>query len=98
MQETFTGLRVVQAFAREEHNVKCFGAVNEQNFEANVRTVKISSLYFPIVEWLGGLGIGVILYFGGRQVAAGDTSAGTVAAFVFNLDFIFQPIQNLSPV
>ena len=98
MQETFAGLRVVQAFAREQHNMDRFGAINERNFEANVRTVKLSSLYFPWVEWLGGLGIGVILYFGGRQVAGGQVTVGTVAAFVFYLDFIFQPIQNLSQV
>lgn len=98
MQETFAGLRVVQAFAREEHNMERFGAINERNFEANVKTVRISALYFPVVEWLGGLGIGVILYYGGRQVAADEVSVGTVAAFVFYLDFIFQPIQNLSQV
>ncbi len=98
MQETFAGLRVVQAFAREEQNMERFGAINERNYEANVKTVRISALYFPLVEWLGGLGIGVILYYGGRQVAAGEVSVGTVAAFVFYLDFIFQPIQNLSQV
>lgn len=98
MQETFSGLRVVQAFAREQHNMDRFGAINERNYEANVRTVKISALYFPLVEWLGGLGIGIILYYGGREVAGGEVSVGTVAAFVFYLDFIFQPIQNLSQV
>ncbi|MGH2633085.1 MAG: ABC transporter ATP-binding protein, partial [Tepidiformaceae bacterium] len=98
MQETFSGLRVVQAFAREQHNMERFGAINESNFDANIRTVKLSSLYFPWIEWLGGLGIGVILYYGGRQVAGDHVTVGTVVAFVFYLDFIFQPIQNLSQV
>ena len=98
MQETFSGLRVVQAFAREQHNMERFGAINESNFDANIRTVKLSSLYFPWIEWLGGLGIGIILYYGGRQVAGNHVTVGTVVAFVFYLDFIFQPIQNLSQV
>ena len=98
MQETFSGLRVVQAFAREQHNMDRFGAINERNYEANVRTVKISALYFPVVEWLGGFAIGVILFYGGRQVAGDHVTVGTVAAFVFYLDFIFQPIQNLSQI
>ncbi len=98
MQESFSGLRVVQAFAREQHNMERFGSINERNFEANVNTVRISALYFPVVEWLSGLGIGVILYFGGRQVAGGAVTVGTVTAFVFYLEFIFQPIQNLSQV
>ncbi len=98
MQESFSGLRVVQAFAREQHNMERFGAINERNFWANVNTVRISALYFPFVEWLSAIGIGVILYFGGRQVAGDSVTIGTVTAFVFYLEFIFQPIQNLSQV
>lgn len=98
MQESFSGLRVVQAFAREQHNAERFGEINERNYAANVYTVRISALYFPLVEWLSGLGIGIILYFGGRQVAGDAVTVGTVAAFVFYLEFIFQPIQNLSQV
>ncbi|MGB4862714.1 MAG: ABC transporter ATP-binding protein [Tepidiformaceae bacterium] len=98
MQESFSGLRVVQAFAREQHNMERFGAINERNFWANVNTVRISALYFPFVEWLSAVGIGVILYFGGRQVAGDAVTIGTVTAFVFYLEFIFQPIQNLSQV
>ncbi len=98
MQETFSGLRVVQAFAREQKNRERFGEINERNFEANVYTVKLSSLYFPFVEFLRGAAIGLILYFGGRQVAGDAVTVGTVAAFVFYLEFIFQPIQNLSQV
>jgi len=98
MQETFSGLRVVQAFAREQKNRERFGEINERNFEANVYTVKLSSLYFPFVEWLRGVAIGLILYVGGRQVAGDAVTVGTVAAFVFYLEFIFQPIQNLSQV
>ncbi|MDZ4277755.1 MAG: ABC transporter transmembrane domain-containing protein, partial [Dehalococcoidia bacterium] len=96
MQESFSGMRVVQAFARERHNIERFGDINEQNFEANVRTVRLSSMYIPFIEWLGGLGIGIILYFGGRWVIGDTVTVGTVAAFIFYLEFIFQPIQHLS--
>jgi ATP-binding cassette subfamily B protein len=98
MQESFSGLRVVQAFAREQHNMERFGAINERNFWANVNTVRISALYFPFIEWLSAVGIGIILYFGGRAYAGDEVTIGTVTAFVFYLEFIFQPIQNLSQV
>jgi ATP-binding cassette subfamily B protein len=98
MQESFAGMRVVKAFGRENYNMERFGSVNEENFDANIRTVHISSLYIPLVEWLGGLGIGIILYFGGRWVIGDVVTVGTVAAFIFYLDFIFQPIQRLSQV
>ncbi len=98
MQETFAGVRVVPAFARERHNVERFGSINELNYEANLRTVRISSIYIPFIEWLGALAVGLILYFGGRGVFGVSVSVGTVAAFIFYLNFIFQPIQQLSQV
>lgn len=98
MQESFSGLRVVQAFAREQQNMERFGAINERNFWANVNTVRISAVFFPFIEWLSAVGIGIILYFGGRLVAGDAVTIGTVTAFVFYLEFIFQPIQNLSQV
>ncbi len=96
MQESFAGMRVVKAFGRERHNVARFGEINEANYEANLRTVRISAVYIPFVEWLAGLGVGIILYFGGRGVFGAEISVGTVAAFIFYLNFIFQPIQQLS--
>ena len=98
MQETLAGMHVVQAFARERHNVDRFGEINELNYEANLRTVKLSSMYIPFIEWLGGAGVGLILYFGGRGIFGAEVSVGTVAAFIFYLNFIFMPIQQLSQV
>jgi ATP-binding cassette subfamily B protein len=96
MQETFAGMRVVKAFARERRNMDTFGEINEANFGANLRAVRIGAAYIPFVEWLSGLGIGLILYFGGRGIFGADISVGTVAAFIFYLNFIFMPIQQLS--
>lgn len=98
MQESIAGIRVVKAFGRERYNMERFGAINEENFAANLRTVQISSMYIPVVETLSGVGIGLILYFGGRWVIGDTVTIGTVAAFIFYLDFIFQPIQRLSQV
>ncbi len=98
MQENFAGMRVVQAFARERHNTEQFDRINERNYEANLRTVRISSMYIPFIEWLGGAGIGIILYFGAGALFGLDVSVGTIAAFIFYLNFIFQPIQQLSQV
>jgi ATP-binding cassette subfamily B protein len=98
MQETFAGMQVVQAFARERHNTGRFTDINEENYVANVETVKLSAAYIPFVEWLGGIGIALILYFGGTGVINDEIQLGVVAAFIFYLDFIFQPIQRLSQV
>jgi ABC-type multidrug transport system fused ATPase/permease subunit len=60
--------------------------------------VRISAVYIPFVELLGGLGVALILYYGGSGVIDDEITLGTVAAFIFYLDFIFQPIQRLSQV
>lgn len=96
MQESFAGMKVVKAFAREGHNMERFGAINEANYVANLRAVRIAAVYIPFIEWLSGVGIGIILYFGGRGVLGAEVSVGTIAAFVFYMSFIFQPIQQLS--
>ncbi|MEX0786040.1 MAG: ABC transporter ATP-binding protein, partial [Dehalococcoidia bacterium] len=96
MQESFAGMKVVKAFAREGHNMERFGEINEANYDANLRAVRIAAVYIPFIEWLSGVGIGIILYFGGRGVLGAEVSVGTIAAFVFYMSFIFQPIQQLS--
>lgn len=98
MQETFAGMRVVQAFAREQHNMARFGEINEANYEANLRTTRLSAMYIPFTEWLGGAAIALILYFGGRGIFGTTASVGTIAAFILYLGFIFFPIQQLSQV
>ncbi len=98
MQETFSGMRVVQAYAREQHNIDRFAEINEANYEANLRTTRLSAMYIPFTEWLGGAAIALILYFGGRGIFGVESSVGTVAAFIIYLGFIFFPIQQLSQV
>ena len=96
IQESFAGMRVVKAFARERYNIERFSEINEANYHANLRAVRIAAVYIPFIEVLAGIGVGLILYFGGRGVFGAEVSVGTVAAFLFYLNFIFQPIQQLS--
>jgi ATP-binding cassette subfamily B protein len=98
MQESFAGMRVVQAYAREQHNIARFSEINESNYEANMWTTKLSAMYIPFTEWLGGTAVAIILYFGGRGILGADVSVGTIAAFILYLGFIFFPIQQLSQV
>jgi ABC-type multidrug transport system fused ATPase/permease subunit len=91
-------MRVVQAYAREQHNMERFGEINEANYAANLWTTRLSAMYIPFTEWLGGAAIALILYFGARGVFGTTASVGTIAAFILYLGFIFYPIQQLSQV
>jgi len=96
LQEGITGVRVVQAFTREPEQAGRFGGVNEDYFEANMRTARTVAWYFPAVAFLRVSGYAVTLFFGGRRVIEGDLSFGSLVSMLMYLDWFFQPIINLS--
>ncbi len=96
LQESLEGIRVVQAFAREDQFTKRFENTNEAQFESNLTTVKISAKYFPAVEFSNVAGTAIILGFGGYLVHRHLVTVGVVSAFVLYLNNLFEPIQQLS--
>jgi len=96
LQESLEGVRVVQAFGREESFVQKFNRTNEDQYHANMRTVTISSKYFPIIEYAGVAGTAVIVGYGGWLSTRGLITVGTVVAFVLWLNNLFEPINQLS--
>lgn len=96
LQETISGIRVVQGFGRQEPAEREFRAVNDEYREANMRTIRISSVYFPAVEFLTAIGTALVLLFGGWQVLDGDLTIGVLVAFLGYVVIFFDPIQQLS--
>ena len=96
LQEGLEGVRVVQAFGQEGGWIRRFGRTNEHQYDANLETVRISSKYFPFVEFTGVMGIAVIVGLGGVLVDNRVVTVGTVLAFVLYLNNLFEPIQQLS--
>jgi len=96
LQETLSGIRVVQGFGRQEPSERVFRRVNEEYREANMATIRLSGVYFPGIELLAGIGTAIILYFGATRVLDQDLSVGVMVAFVGYLSSFFDPIQQLS--
>jgi ATP-binding cassette subfamily B protein len=96
MQEGITGVRVIQAFARQEATVARFGRSNRNLYDAHMESVRISVWYFPIIEFAGIATTGAVVGIGGWLVHQGRVSLGTVVAFVLLLANLFDPIQQLS--
>ncbi|MDQ1475075.1 MAG: ATP-binding cassette, subfamily bacterial, partial [Actinomycetota bacterium] len=96
LQESLAGVRVVQAFGREDAFTRKFHRTNEDQYHANMTTVRISSKYFPIIEYAGVAGTAVIIGYGGWLTTRGVVTVGTVAAFVLWLNSLFEPINQLS--
>jgi ABC-type multidrug transport system fused ATPase/permease subunit len=96
LQETLSGVRVVRAFGQEQRHRSRFAELNDQNREANMRTVNLNAAYFPSVELLSAVATAAILLYGGNQVLDGEATIGVLASFVFYLQSFFDPIQSLS--
>lgn len=96
LQEGLSGVRVVQAFARERAWTRRFQETNEAQFDANLETVRISVRYFPFIEFVGVAGFAVIIGIGGLFVDRGWLQIGVLVAFVLYLNNLFEPIQQLS--
>ena len=96
LQETLSGVRVVRAFGQEQRHRSRFAELNDQNRDANMRTVNLNAAYFPSVELLSAVATAAILLYGGNQVLDGAATIGVLASFVFYLQSFFDPIQSLS--
>lgn len=96
LQEHVSGMRMVQAFTRERLAAGEFDGRNLTYRKANTRSTVLSAVYFPGVELLGAVGLIIVLLYGGYLVVNGQTTIGTLAAFIGLLNMFFQPIQQLS--
>ncbi|MGI9659431.1 MAG: ABC transporter ATP-binding protein [Gaiellaceae bacterium] len=96
LQEDISGMRVVQAFAREQKSREEFLEVNSSYRRANERTVLISGLYFPFVDLVSASAAAVVLGYGGYLVFGGSLTIGTLFAFIGYLANFFDPVQQLS--
>jgi ATP-binding cassette, subfamily B, bacterial len=96
LQEGIAGVRVVQAFAREDVEVGRFEQGNRELYDSHMRSVAISAWYMPVIELAGWGTTALALGVGGWWVHDGVLTVGTVAFFVLALSNLFEPVQMLS--
>ncbi|HUB69273.1 MAG TPA: ABC transporter ATP-binding protein [Acidimicrobiales bacterium] len=96
LDESLAGVRVVQAFRLEQDTIERFRAVNKVQLDGELATVRLSSRFFPKIEWAGVTSSVVVLLAGALLVSAHLTTVGTVAAFVLYLANLFNAITSLS--
>lgn len=98
LQESISGVRVVKSFAREDYEIDRFELQNNLNFRANMKSVQLSSLLTPVVEFLAAVIVTVILWFGGYQVVNGALTAGALIAFLTYAVNLANPVKRISRV
>ena len=97
LAESVNGVRVVQAFSRQERNYKTFKEyVNRYFYETSLDAAKVASVFTPVVDILGAVATSLVVYVGGTAVLGESITPGVLIAVVLYVDRFFEPIRDLS--
>jgi subfamily B ATP-binding cassette protein MsbA len=96
LHETFAGNKIVKAFGMESYEKKRFFDKTLDLFKLEMKAVIARSLSSPIMEFLGGLGIAFIIWYGGYKVITGSSTAGTFFSFMAAVLMLYDPVKKLS--
>ena len=96
LHETISGARIVKGFCREDHEIARFSAEAERLFQLRMKDVSTRAISSPLMEFLGGLGIAGIIFYGGWQVINGHSTPGTFFSFLTALIMLYEPVKHLS--
>ena len=101
LQEHFAGAQTVQIFNAEAKSLHRFQVINEDYRRANIDTIFYYAVFFPLVDFIGAVGIALIIWYGGYRVmqnTPGHTvmTLGALVAFIQYSSFLFQPIRDIS--
>jgi ATP-binding cassette subfamily B protein len=94
-EENVSGIRIVKAFAREEHQLHRFRRAVARVFDQSIHATRLRAFFNPLIGFLPQLGIALVLLVGGRQVIAGELSLGAFTAFYTYLVMLAGPLRML---
>jgi len=94
-EENVSGIRIVKAFAREEHQLHRFQRVVARVFDQSIYTTRVQAFFSPLIGLLPQIGIALVLLVGGREVINGSLSSGAFVAFYFYVAMLAGPMRSL---
>lgn len=98
LQEHISGVSIIQYFAREEQEYKKFVKINARYRDANIRSNWYYSIFFPVVEIISAMSLGLLVWYGSRSILAKplDVTPGIIAEFILYINMLFRPIRELA--
>lgn len=98
MQEKVSGISIIQMFSKEKDELNEFASINDDHKQANINSIFYYAVFFPVVEILSSAAIGLIIWYGGGEIASVKTgmSIGILFAFIQYTEMFFRPIRDLS--
>lgn len=96
LHETFSGIKVIKVFGMEAFELERFSRMAGRLFRLEMKSVRAKALSSPVMEFLGGLGIAFIIWFGGSRVISGASTPGTFFSFLTAVMMLYEPVKKLS--
>lgn len=96
MQERVTGMNVVQIFAKEKEELQKFSSINNDNRVVNIKSIFYYAVFFPVVELLSAISVGLIIWYGGGEVIQSRLTVGILIAFLQYTEMFWRPVRDLS--
>jgi len=98
LQDNLSGIRVIQAFAREDLEYSRFSKESERYYQARVKGIRYWSIFFPAIRFFGAIGAVIVLGVGSVMVVKDQLTIGTLVAFLAYITSIYDPINRLTEV
>ena len=96
LQEHISGMKIIQLFHREKQEQVNFEAINLRHREAHIKSVWYYSIFFPVVELMSATSIGILVWYGSKEVMQDAVSLGVIVSFIMYLNMLFRPIRELA--
>lgn len=96
LQERITGMRIVQIFNAEAREAEKFRQINRDYTAANLRSILAYAIFFPVVDIISALSLGLMVWYGARGVLSEDVTIGTMVAFPLYISMLYRPIRMLA--
>ncbi len=96
LQERISGMRIVQIFNAEEREGRKFQQINRDYTGANLRAIFAYAVFFPVVDIISALSLGLMVWYGSHGVLSGEVSMGTLVAFPLFISMLYRPIRMLA--
>ena len=97
VQEHIVGMNIVQIFNREKAEFEKFKQINSEHRDAHLRSIFYYAVFFPVVEVLSAVSIGLVVWYGGEGIISGkDITIGEIIAFILFIQMMFRPIRQLA--
>lgn len=96
LQERITGMRIVQIFNAEAQEAEKFRQINRDYTAANLKSILAYAIFFPVVDIISALSLGLMVWYGARGVLSDEVTIGTMVAFPLYISMLYRPIRMLA--